>query len=308
MSPIVSTAALPALLLWLLLSAAGCSPQKPPAAGPATAPPASHSVASVPGPEGLQFALAAGVCQEGRCPAALQLVREPGGQVVDSAPLGLAASSAELRREEGETGLTALPPLPAWTAGQEEGGVTTALRSVALSAGHPGVLVYQAAGFEHIKRRYDLFGAAGGKLRRLWSAEEAQGPVWSGVEVVANAAGGDSLLFLQGRRGTDNVADELQARRLRWNAEMQAVGEEPKVAALAVRAGDFATPAAARKARDAAPCLHSYWVLPASDVGGGASRRFVLVNVAGTEAASQTELNRKCGGANFALRSATFRP
>ncbi len=277
----------------------GCSDQRRPEEKLSEAPAA---VSSVAGPAGLRFGLASGSCTEGKCRAVLQLVRD--NRLVDSAPLEFAASEAPLRKEEGETGLTGQEPLEAWTAGKEEGAVTTALRAVNLAANRSGVLVHQVGGFEHIKRRYDLFAAEGDKLKRIWSAEEGQGPAWSSVDVAA-APGGDEIIYLLGYRARGKDPDPFEARRLGWDEATKSLSGRPKLELPAVVAGDFPTAEAARRAASGS-CLSAYWVLPA-DVLGKTSSRFVLAMVAAGKQAAEAELARACD-AKPVRRMAVFRP
>src|SRR5262249_17262071 len=116
----------------------GCTNQKPPEEKRSEAP---VPVASVTGSAGVKFGLIPGSCSEGKSRPVIQLIRH--NRVVDSTPLEYAASEAPLRKAEGDTGISSREPMEAWTAGKENGSVTTALRAVKLTPEQSGVLVYQ---------------------------------------------------------------------------------------------------------------------------------------------------------------------
>ena len=256
------------------------------------------------GADGLAYGLAPGSCREGRCAPVIQLLSN--GKLLDSTALDFAASEAVLIREEGESGLTERPPIEAWTAGSEEDAVTTALQLVRLTPARNGLLVHQAAGFEHVKRRHDLFVADGGKLKRVWSAAEGAGPVRSAAEVVPSVHGRtDEILLLEGFRPGGAEADTLTARRLVWNNKKQALAVRPLGMLPAVTAGEFPDAEAARQAA-ADSCLAEYWVLPAKNFGG-ATAKFVLALVAVHKQTIEAEMARSCE-AQPARRMAKFRP
>jgi hypothetical protein len=225
-------------------------------------------------------------------------------QLLDSVPLQLAASEAQLRKEEGETGLTSHEHFEAWTAGKEEGAVTTALRATRLAANESAVLVYQAGGFEHVKRRYDLFVVEGEKLKRVWSFEEGQGPVWSSVEVAAGATR-DEIIYFNAVPAQGSAPDQFKVERLTWNAASKSLEAQPITELPAVVAGEFATAEAARRVASGS-CLSSYWVLP-GDVVARKSSRFVLATVTANKEMAEAELGRTCD-TKSARQMAVFHP
>jgi hypothetical protein len=122
-------------------------------------------VATFPASGGHSFAIGPGTCVAGQCPAVVHLLDD--GKTIDSAPLDFAASDAKLNKAAADESVGARDPLqqgdplPAWTAGDGEGTVVTVGRSVRLSSDRLALLVDQAGGFEHVKRRHYLFVADG---------------------------------------------------------------------------------------------------------------------------------------------------
>jgi hypothetical protein len=279
---------------------ASCTNPKPPEEKRSEAP---TPVASVAGSAGVNFGLVPGSCSDGKCRAVIQLIRD--NRMLDSAPLEFAASEAQLRKAEGDTGITSREPLEVWTAGKENGSVTTALRVVKLTPEQSGLLVYQVGGFEHIKRRYDLFAEEAGKLKRVWSAAEKQGPAWSSADVAETAAG-DEIIYLEGLRGTGKDPDQFEAKRLGWDAASKSLTERPKLALPVVVAGkNFPTADAARKAA-AGTCLSEYWVLPAITLGAKTSS-FMLAMVTANKQSAEAEQARECK-TKLVRSVAVFRP
>ncbi|MDQ2778521.1 MAG: hypothetical protein M3Y32_03070 [Pseudomonadota bacterium] len=194
-----------------------------------------------------------------------------------------------------------------WTAGSEEGAVTTQLQPVRLSAGRMALLVQQAGGFEHVKRRQDLYTNDGAKLERLWSAAEGAGPAWSTVAVVpADGGQRDDIIHLQGLRPGGAGADTLSASRLTWDAERRTLASQPLPELPALVAGTYASVKAAKQAASKEACLADYWVLPAERLGGEPSR-WVLAAVAADTAGIRSEAARPCGS-TIRRRAAAYRP
>lgn len=292
------------LLLWLAFTAAleACTPAPAPTAAPAgsavatqaQAPRASDPLPPSPpavqlvdaGADGLSYGLVDGRCVEGRCAAIIQL--RSATRLLDSVALEFAASGATLEREQG-AGAGA-----GWTAGHDEGAVTTLIRPVRLGPGFTGLLVQQSGGFEHVKRRYDVFVHDGAKLRKIGSAAEGPGPAWSTAAVVSSADGAqDDIVYLEGFRPGGSSADRLSATRLTWDGARRALVQQPLVHLPALIAGEFASVGAARKAADAEPCLADYWVLPAERFGGKRGR-LVLASVDAQQRGVDAELARAC--------------
>ena len=278
-------------VLALLLS--GCAtPQEPATSVIESAP---EVVTSFPASTGLSFGLAPGKCVEGKCAAIVQLLRS--GKVIDAAPLGFAASGAQLNKGVAEKILGATDPLdesdqlPTWTAGEGEASVTTAARSVKLSAGQFALLVDQTGGFEHVKRRHYLFISDDNTLKRVWTGEEGAGPAWSAAILVDSADGsGRQIVYLTGFQPGGENPDTLDAKRYGWDAAQKTLVERPLGALYAIVAGNFANVQAARAA-SAQPCLADYSAVPGRDLGIPGSR-IVLAAVTTQKSLAEAALGK----------------
>jgi hypothetical protein len=227
-----------------------------------------------------------------------------GARVLDSVPLGFAASGAPLTRESQTSSLGSAAPLEAWTAGIEEGAVTTAFEPVRLGPERTGVVVHQAAGFEHVKRRHDVFVADSGKLRLVWTAAEPQGPTRIAAHVVPQGTS-DAIVRITGRYADDPLADSVGAERFVWDESTGQMAGQPVEQLSAVITGEYATPALARAAR-AGECVADSWVMPA-ELFGGRPRRYVLAVLLGNAEVVSQEVNRSCDP-GLSRRAATFQP
>lgn len=235
--------------------------------------PAVASVASVSaGQPNANFALVSGTCVEKACAAEIELIVN--GQRLDALPLEFAASDAKLITKTDDTSFAVARSLPTYTAGEEEGAVTTLLQPVRLSAERTGLLVQQAGGFEHVKRRRDLFIVEEKKLKRVWSKQDASGPVRSYADVVAAGPNVDEIVLIEGASLAPNEADQVTMQRLVWDESAKALQGKPMPLMAAIVAGNFATVDAARR-KFADPCFANYWLLRADQIGEK-SKRFVL--------------------------------
>jgi hypothetical protein len=278
-------AILPAMALFARLMFAviacvcwGCSSAEQPPQAPASSAGAAataNALATFPAPGGLSFALAPGSCTESSCAPVVQLRQN--GKVIDSMSLDFAASPPEFRQAMADPILGAGDPLeptnlPAWTAGNGESMVTTAARAVKLSPTEAGLLVDQAGGFEHVKRRHYLFAAADNKLQRVWTGEEGAGPSWSAT-VLVDAADGNAqdIVYLTGFQPGGAEPDTVGATRYTWNAAQKTLLEGSPGPLFAVVAGDFPNLDTARSAR-AQPCVSNYSAVRAGDLGLRGSR------------------------------------
>jgi hypothetical protein len=238
----------------------------------------------------LSYGLASGDCVDAHCSAVIQLLS--GTKLLDSVPLDFAASDATLIRHDGETGLFEESGA-AWKAGKEESAVITAIQPIKLTSNRTGLLVHQVAGFEHIKRRHDLYIITDTKLKRVWSAADGVGPAWSAAEVMpADIGQADSIIYLEGFRPGGAEADTLIGRRLAWDEAKQELTERPLALLPAIRVGEFPNAEVARQAA-AGSCLAEYWALPADRFGGPPSK-VVLAFVAPGNQRIKTEMARPC--------------
>ncbi len=265
---------------------------------------ARPAVASVgAGQANTAFALVAGSCTEKRCAAEIELVVN--GQRLDAVPLEFAASDAKLVAKADDTSFASSQSLTTYTAGDEEGAVTTAIQPVRLSAQRTGLLVQQAAGFEHVKRRRDVFIVDDKKLKRIWSKQDGSGPVRSYADVVASSANADEIVLIEGGSFVPNQADEVTVQRLLWDEPGQTLQATPVPVMAAMVVGNFANAETAR-AKYADPCLANYWLLRADQVGEK-SKRFVLALLAPEALLPALQSRAKCLPRE-AQRMAQFRP
>lgn len=267
----------------------------------ATARPAVASVDA--GQVNTTFALVAGSCIEKRCAAEIELVVN--GQRLDAVPLEFAASDVKLVAKADDTSFASNQPLTTYTAGDEEGAVTTAMQPIRLSAERSGLLVQQAAGFEHVKRRRDVFIVEEKKLRRIWSKQDGSGPVRSYADVVALGANGDEIVLIEGASNAPNQADEVAVQRLVWDESAKTLQVLPVALMAAMIVGNFANAEAARsKYSDA--CFANFWLLRGDQVGEK-SKRFVLALLAPDAASPAFQVRPECVPKD-GRRMAQFRP
>jgi hypothetical protein len=166
-----------------------------------------------------------------------------------------------------------------WSTGTEESSVITAARAIKLADGRNALLIDQVAGFEHPKRRHDLFSTSSGRVVALWSYAEPQGPYWSTVAVQPGAAGrGDDLTFFSAFSPDPAAPDQLSAQRLELAPDrsvLRASATSPVLSMLAL--GPYPSAAGARAAQDQnTDCLAAFWVLESNAVGLQKPAGFVL--------------------------------
>ena len=232
--------------------------------------PAAATVSA--GAANTSFALVASSCAQKPCAAEIELVAN--GQRLDAVALQFAASSANLVAKPDDASFATVQALTTYIAGEEEGAVATVMQPVRLSAQRAGLLVQQAAGFEHVKRRRDVFIVDDKKLKRVWSKQDGSGPVRSYADVIAAGPNADEIVLIEGSSFTPNQADQITALRLVWDEAANTLRETPVPVMAALVVGDFATAEAAR-AQYADACFANYWLLRADQVGEK-SKRFVL--------------------------------
>jgi hypothetical protein len=262
--------------------------------------PAVASVAA--GQPNMTFALVAGSCVEKRCAAEIELVAN--GQRLDALPLEFAASDAKLVANADQVSFATHAPLATYTAGEEEGAVTTLLQPVRLSAERTGLLVQQAGGFEHVKRRRDLLIVEEKKLKRVWSKQDASGPVRSYADVASTGANIDEIVLIEGASIAPNQADQVTMQRLTWDETAKTLKVTPVPVMAALVFGNFASADAARS-KYADPCFAHYWLLRADQIGEK-SRRFVLALLAPDAAVPSFQTRPDCA-TKEARRVAQFR-
>jgi len=195
------------------------------------------------------------------------------GKVIDSSALDFSASAAELNKGTADQIMGAGDPLQknelptAWTGGDGEGRVATALRSMKLSAQQTGLLVDQAGGFEHVKRRHYLYISENRKLRRVWTGEEGAGSAWSAAILTDGGEGqSQEMVYLTGFQPGGAQPDTAVARRFGWDPATNSLVQRPMGQLYAIVAGNFASPGEARTA-SSGNCLAEYSALQAKTLG-----------------------------------------
>lgn len=208
-------------------------------------------------------------CTAAPCPIKVRLIE--GRRPSDFVTLNWASAGGAPQQEEID-GLwgAADPLLPrgklhAWTTGEEVDAVSTLARAVALAPDRNGLLVDQLAGFDHLKRRHDLFISRGGRmtLARRW--EEGAGPTWSAVATVPRRGRREDLLFFDGFRApSSDEPDRLDVTAYLWDERADRLVERLRapVTLYVLVLGVYPSVAAARRIRDAGgECLLGFWVL-----------------------------------------------
>lgn len=251
------------------------------------------------------FALMPGACVEHVCHAELEL--RANGQRLDAVPLEFAASDAKFTADTGDSSFATNATFTTYTAGEEEGMVTTGMQSVQLSPQRTGVLVQQAGGFEHVKRRRDLYIIDDNKLKRVWYKQDGQGPVGSYADVIQRSDGADEMVLIEGLTINPTQADQITALRLTWDEKDRLLKSSPVESLKAVVTGDFRNAEAARE-KLGDPCLAQYWILAGNEVGQ-AAKPFVFAMLTADAATATMRANATddCSR-KFAPRIATFRP
>jgi hypothetical protein len=249
------------------------------------------------------YALVASTCERKPCAASIELVAN--GTRLDSFTLEMAASDPKLEEKASDDSFGTNRVIKSWTAGEEEGAVTTALQSVQLTPRLVGLLLHQAGGFEHVKRRRDLFIVVDNKLKRVWSIQDGAGPVRSLVDVVGREDRGEDIVLIQGMAYAPNESDRVTAKRFTWDESVNALKEIPIDSLAATVVGSFNTAALARN-KLADECFSRYWVINDQQLGATKSR-FVLALLSAETSSSSAEMNRECLR-KTKPRLATFRP
>ena len=251
------------------------------------------------------FALVPGTCVQKSCPAEIALLAS--GKRLDAVPLEFAASDAKLTAQSKDASFTTIQALTTYSAGEGEGLVTTLMQPVRLSTQRMGVLVQQAAGFEHVKRRRDLFIVEDKKLKKVWSKQDGSGPVRSYADVIRGSADVDAIVLIEGSSFAPAEPDQVTALRLTWDEQAKAVHSSPVETMMAVVVGNFANAEAARgKLADA--CLANYWIIGGDQVGEKPKRFVLALLTADSSAATlNTKTNHECSRKDV-QRIARFRP
>jgi hypothetical protein len=215
------------------------------------------------------------------CPINIRLIL--GGKAVDSVALPETACGPPRPTKVDRT-FGADPEASAWITGTEACQVGVAARLVDLTLETSALLVTQRIGWDHLLRRHALYVADKGKLREVWSADE--GPSSSSLTAVSvlplTRPSSHDVAFIAVHHSDDEIAERLEARRLRWDGPAARIIESPmpdqESPLHLMYVGPFRTAAAARAARSrfGLECFRLYDVLPTKLVPGLLRGQFVL--------------------------------
>jgi hypothetical protein len=224
------------------------------------------------------YEVAIGECSGNECPMLVSLLE--GEKVVDQSRTEWASTDREPRPDELEPGwgvgdLVGKPAaVTVWATGDEEKYLGTAIRVVSLADGVIGLLIDQRTGFEHIKRRHELFVVTDGKLVKAWQKGEGAGPVSSTTAIAKTDGGSEAVVYFEGFAHSGNRPDTMKAVTIAWDGG-RVVERQAPVPAAAI--GGFPTVQAARRYQaQNKECAGWYWVLPASQFDGADQQGFAL--------------------------------
>jgi hypothetical protein len=223
-----------------------------------------------------RYEMSLATCAKSGCPFQVRLIE--GKQVCGTESLEWLATPAQIDKTEVDVTMGVGDPFQsswegsAWQVGEENQNVTVTARSIALTPDLNGVMVYQSAGFEHVKRRHYLFVAIERKLTLAWSNGEGSGPTWSSVEVSEPLPdGSQTFIYFKGfwyprESGPDDKPDTLEVASFRWNAQKAVIENAPmqesSFSLFALIAGVYDTLADAEKAKQLHfDCLRGFMVL-----------------------------------------------
>lgn len=213
-------------------------------------------------------------CPRDECPYVVRLVE--GGRVHGSSPLEWGAAPRQPSRHPLDDGagvgdaLKREKGLHEWRVGDY--GTATVARPVRLSPTLTGLLVHQAAGFEHLKRRHYLFVSRGSSLIEAWTENDGAGETISYVDVFSANDDRDVIRFWRVTTRPDREVDEWEVTTFRWSEKRARLERIPHAELtfpiFAVVVGPFASVANAREARTASDgCLSNFFVLERTPLG-----------------------------------------
>jgi hypothetical protein len=249
--------------------------------------------------EGLAYELSVAPCTGQECTFQVRLLDGAAELSAIDMDWAKARGTATQEKTDESSGvgdpLGTLSSATAWSTGEDEGSVSTVARTVRLTPELNGLLVSQRAGFDHLKRSYDLYVAIANKLVRSWSFEEGNGPTWSTLEVrdAGKNASQNILLFNGFRYPDDSQPDWLYFTVYSWNPtknELYSAPAKPVVTALI--AGTYDTVSKARAAQAKAACLSAFWVLTSDAFSRLKQGKFVLAAITAHRPLAERKLAR----------------
>jgi hypothetical protein len=244
---------------------------------------------------GRRYEVSSGLCAHGSCRIVVRLMQ--GGRELDAQAIETRVPSRAFRPTAFKRANGAGDPLAstvdaqAYSSGQEENSVTLIVRPVKLTRELAGALIDLRFGFEHVKRHHEIFAASGGKLRKIWSAEEGEGPTYSTTALASLADGRQRLVYFSFFNYPDESGpDKLRIEAMAYDDRARKFAPD-KAPLKGLFAGPYASIAEARTARmEQNRCRIPFWVLPASEFAS-ANNGFVVVTVS----ASAGNISRVAG-------------
>lgn len=249
----------------------------------------SKVLAAIPAmSQGLRYELSVGACARGECPILVHLVGEQGE--LDVQTLSLKAPSSHFHQRKFQRGNGAGDPLAedaemiTVSFGDGEDAVTLVARPIKLTASLNGIVIDERFGFEEIKRDHWAFAALDGKLRKVWSAEEGDGPTFSTTAVVNLPDGRQRLVYFSVFNSPDtHEPDKLSVKALVFDGgRRQFVAD--RTALIGFVWGPYESVSAAREVRSQLrTCRLPLWVLPANNFPEVHHVGFVIATVSSSE-------------------------
>ena len=223
------------------------------------------------------FALVSNACVGQQCGSRVALIER--GYQLHSLPVALAASNANVIQDSEDPHFSINQKLTSFTAGEEEGAVTTAIQTVHLSDRRIGLLVHQAGGFEHVKRNRVLYIADKKKLVKVWERRDGEGPVISYADVIHREGQDDQIILVEGGSFDPTEPDQVKAQRLDWDERSLRLRSVPIGLMTAVVFGNFKSIESARAvSATVAHCYSNYWLVRGAQVGER-NKNFVWVEL-----------------------------
>jgi len=246
-----------------------------------------------------------GECADARCPVEVRLADDHATlarEALDWPAVTTETYEADIDPISGVGDPLAPPKGTLWVAGEDESSLSVFARPVRLTAERNGLLVDEAAGFDHVKRRHYLFVERDGSLARVWTGSEGQGPVLTTTAVRGSADGtrDEIVYFDQVRFPFGDAVDELTVTSLRWDAAQAKLSQSPASGIYAVVFGPFADVNAARNVAAEHPeCFAEFSILPSERFVSLPAGSAVLAAVTAAERNATETLSRvgKCATA-----------
>lgn len=238
-------------------------------------------------------------CEAYGCPIQLRLLKKD--RLLDVTKLGWEASSRELHEElwtsvwQDQNN----PRLTMLTLGEEYNAVSTAIEIFTLGGNRQAILIRQSAGFENIKRRYDMYMVENDKLVMLWSDIEGEGPYYSDLIYGGMKEDGNQWLYVKGLAASStNEFDNFRVTRLVWSEKSNLLQLIPVNEQPAVQIGsEYKSVSEARSAAlQWADCFNYYWIVKSDIIDELPKGKAVIISLTADQVGVKQLLThiRKC--------------